>query len=98
MRKPEKGTGLARGLMVAAAVVLLAGCGSDKKAAGSAVEMRDMDVVDGTANDSMTDLDAVRSDGVGVGSNSGNQVAPTEKAKSGKPEAAGTESEDVPAE
>jgi hypothetical protein len=98
MIKPAKGTILGQGMIAAAAVLLLAGCGSDKKAAGSAVEMRDMDVVDGTANDAMTDLDAVRSDGVGVGSNTGNQSAPAETAKPAKADAESSESEAVPAE
>ncbi len=98
MIKPVKGTVVAQGLVALAAMMLLAGCGSDKKAAGSAVEMRDMDVVDGTANDAMTDLDAVRSDGVGVGSNSGNEAAPATKGKAAKADTAKTESEAVPAE
>jgi hypothetical protein len=51
--------------------LLLAGCGggSGDDAAGNTVEMRDMDVVDGTVNDSMTDLDAVQADGVGTPAN-----------------------------
>jgi len=54
-----------------AASAALAGCGGNTQTAGNDVEMRDMEVVDGTVNDSMTDLDAVRSDGVGVANNSG---------------------------
>ncbi len=59
--------------------LLLAGCGGGggNDAAGNAVEMRDMDVVDGTVNDSMTDLDAVRADGVGVPDNAANASRPT---------------------
>lgn len=100
MTKPDTGMLRAHGIAALAAALLLAGCGSPKKAAGNAVEMRDMEVVDGTANDAMTDLDAVRSDGVGVGSNAGNQSAPAApKAKPATPEAAsGGDSEAVPAE
>lgn len=54
-----------------AASAALAGCGGKTQTAGNDVEMRDMEVVDGTVNDSMTDLDAVRSDGVGMTNNSG---------------------------
>ncbi len=58
-------------LFGAGACLLLASCGDNKEAAGNAVQMRDMEVVDGTVNDSMTDLDAVKSDGVGVVDNAG---------------------------
>jgi len=55
--------------------LLLAGCGGgggSSETGGNAVEMRDMDIVDGTVNDSMTDLDAVRADGVGALGDTGN--------------------------
>ncbi|HWJ69482.1 MAG TPA: hypothetical protein VNS79_05475 [Sphingobium sp.] len=58
--------------------LLLAGCGGggSNEAAGNAVEMRDMDVVDGTVNDSMTDLDAVRANGIGTPGNASNVSRP----------------------
>jgi len=66
----------------ATACLALAGCGGGKEAAGNAVEMRDMEVVDGTVNDSMTDLDAVKADGVGMVENAGNVSRPaTRKAE-----------------
>jgi hypothetical protein len=39
----------------------LAACGGDKKE-GNVVQMKDMEVVDGTATDAMTDLDGVQSE------------------------------------
>jgi hypothetical protein len=64
----------------------LAGCGEKKS--GNSVEMRDMEVVDGTVNDSMTDLDAVKADGVGAVNNAGsvtraNAPKPDENAAGG---------------
>ena len=59
-------------VILAATAALLAGCGGERKvAAGNDVEMRDMDVVDGTINDSMTDLDAVQADSVGLANEAG---------------------------
>ena len=43
----------------------LAACGSADKG-GNKVEMKDMEVVDGTATDAMTDLDGVQSEGAAV--------------------------------
>ncbi len=45
-----------------AACALLAGCGDGDKS-GNSVQMKDMEVVDGTATDAMTDLDGVQSEG-----------------------------------
>ena len=39
----------------------VAGCGKDEKT-GNTVQMKDLEVVDGTATDAMTDLDGVQSD------------------------------------
>jgi len=78
--------GLARtGLvLLVSGAALLAGCGQDRTAASNVVEMRDMDVVDGTVNDAMTDLDAVSTGGIGQSENAGNstvarQPAPAEE-------------------
>jgi len=62
-------------LATTAAALTLAACDSTETA-GNAVEMRDMEVVDGTVNDSMTDLDAVKADGVGNVDNAGNVSRP----------------------
>lgn len=43
----------------------LAGCGSSDKG-GNTVQMKDMEVVDGTATDAMTDLDGVQSEGTSL--------------------------------
>jgi hypothetical protein len=85
------------GLALGLAATLLAGCGGNKTAESNVVEMRDMEVVDGTANDAMTDLDAVRADGIGVGSNEINASAPAKAAKPSAPAAAG-DTETVPTE
>ena len=83
-------------LLCASACLLLAGCGDNKEATGNAVQMRDMEVVDGTVNDSMTDLDAVKSDGVGVVDNAGSvtraqSTAPADNASSEDTETVATE-------
>lgn len=64
---------------------LLAGCG-DKEKSGSAVQMKDMEVVDGTATDAMTDLDGVQSEGTAISApaadNAANaSIAPAPKGK-----------------
>jgi hypothetical protein len=82
MKVRMRGTGrIARALALATVAALVAGCGTKPAAEGNMVEMRDMDVIDGTANDAMTDLDAVRSDGIGIGSNELNGSAPAAPAK-----------------
>ncbi|EQB31606.1 hypothetical protein M529_13805 [Sphingobium ummariense RL-3] len=69
----------------AASAPLLAGCsGSDKE--GKAVQMKDMEVVDGTATDAMTDLDGVQSEGTSVALSAGN--ASNASAPARAPEAA----------
>ncbi len=93
-RRDIAGHGL---IMLAAASLLLTGCGQKKTAASKVVEMRDMEVVDGTANDDMTDLDAVRTNGVGTGNNAAS-VAPAPKAKAPAPGKAPADTEAVPDE
>lgn len=88
-----------RGLCaLAMTALLIAGCGSKQEvAAGNDVEMRDMEVVDGTANDAMTDLDAVQADGVGTGGNVANASARA-PAPAAAPEPGGEDSEAVASE
>jgi hypothetical protein len=71
--RATRGLGL---IALTATSMLVAGCGQNKTAAGNAVEMRDMEVVDGSVNDDMTDLDAVRRNGIGVGNEMGNSARP----------------------
>jgi hypothetical protein len=85
---------LGQALALALTVTLVAGCDTKTTAEGNVVEMRDMEVVDGTANDAMTNLDAVRADGIGVGSNEQNASAPARPASP----AAAKDTETVPAE
>ena len=52
--------------MIVAALLLagplaLTGCGRDEKGS-NAIQMKDLEVVDGTATDAMTDLDGVQSE------------------------------------
>ncbi len=49
----------------------LAACGGEEKG-GNAVQMKDLEVVDGTATDAMTDLDGVQSEGTSVSMPGGN--------------------------
>lgn len=75
-------------LLATGACLLLAACGGGTETSGNAVEMRDMEVVDGTVNDSMTDLDAVKADGLGAVNNAGsvtraNEARPEESGNSG---------------
>ncbi|RJG52752.1 hypothetical protein D0Z70_18730 [Sphingobium terrigena] len=72
----------------------LAACGSADKG-GNKVEMKDMEVVDGTATDAMTDLDGVQSEGTAVALPSGNAAdnAATMIAKPAAEKAQGEEAE-----
>jgi hypothetical protein len=83
-------------LPLVGACLLLAGCGGGTETSGNAVEMRDMEVVDGTVNDSMTDLDAVKADGLGAVNNAGsvsraNGAQPAEGGNSGDTETVASE-------
>jgi hypothetical protein len=73
---------LSIGALVACA--LLAACGGGDKG-GNSVQMKDMEVVDGTATDAMTDLDGVQSEGTAtvlpVGNAADNGSASTPPAK-----------------
>lgn len=88
-----RGSGL---ILLGAGALLIAGCGQKKTAASNVVEMRDMEVVDGTTNDEMTDLDAVRTNGVGTGNSAGNSAVPAPKAPGTEKPAADAEA--VPSE
>ncbi|CAM5320784.1 hypothetical protein ACFSUK_11585 [Sphingobium scionense] len=54
----------------------LAGCGGGSEKTGNTVQMKDMEVVDGTATDAMTDLDGVQSEGTSLALPE-NRTAPT---------------------
>ncbi|MFZ2997976.1 hypothetical protein [Sphingobium sp.] len=55
-------------------IAALTGCGGSEKG-GNSVQMKDMEVVDGTATDAMTDLDGVQSEGTAVALPEGNSAA-----------------------
>ena len=63
-----------------AAFLPLAACGGADKG-GNSVQMKDMEVVDGTATDAMTDLDGVQSEGTSVANAASNDSAATAPAK-----------------
>lgn len=48
------------------AATLLTACGSGKDEGEKNVAMRDMEVVDGTTTDAMTDLDGVQTEGIAL--------------------------------
>lgn len=63
--------------------IALAGCGS-KKESSTAVPMNNLEVVDGTTTDAMTDLDGVQSEGTALAlpaNRSDNAAAPATAAK-----------------
>ena len=67
----------------------LAGCGGSDKGSNS-VQMKDMEVVDGTASDAMTDLDGVQSEGTAVtlpGTNSTDNASAPAAAKAAQKDA-----------
>jgi hypothetical protein len=61
-------------------IAVLAGCGGRQADKGNAVTMRDVEVVDGTANDAMTDLDAAQVDGTGLAFNGSGGAAANQAA------------------
>jgi len=87
---------------LAAALLPLAACGEKKQEQSTAIEMKDMEVVDGTASDAMTDLDGVRSEGTALADTGSNATAPANAAapapKTEKADAAEGSSAEVVAE
>jgi hypothetical protein len=71
----------------------IAACGGADKG-GNKVEMKDMEVVDGTATDAMTDLDGVQSEGTAVALPGGN-AADNASAAIAKPAAEKAQGEDA---
>lgn len=69
-------------LAPAALALTLAACGGGEKEAGNTVALKDMEVVDGTASDAMTDLDGVRAEGTAmIAGNGSNSSSPAPAAK-----------------
>ncbi|MBB6123846.1 hypothetical protein [Sphingobium subterraneum] len=62
-------------LAVSLVALSLSGCGDKGSGTSGTVKMKDMDVVDGTINDAMTDLDGVQSEAVAI-ADSGNATGP----------------------
>lgn len=93
----------ARSLCVLLIPLALLACGKSDPEPGKKVEMRDMEVVDGTVSDSMTDLDAVRADGTALAGNAADNAAQpsnrsTRRAPRGEVDEAAQDAEAVPAE
>lgn len=72
---------------------LLTACGGGDKG-GNTVQMKDMEVVDGTATDAMTDLDGVQSEGAAVALPTANAAAPAAD-NAARPEAPAPDAEVV---
>ncbi len=75
-----------------ASCALVAACGGETKG-GNSVQMKDMDVVDGTTTDAMTDLDGVQSEGGVLALPSGNATVDAPGNAADKPEPAAANSE-----
>ncbi|MEJ7926849.1 hypothetical protein WG908_08800 [Sphingobium sp. AN641] len=67
-------------IMISAAGLMLSACGSGPKD-GNSVQMKDLEVVDGTATDAMTDLDGVQSEGTSIALPDNNGAVPTNETK-----------------
>lgn len=65
---------------------LLTACGGDEKS-GNAVQMKDLEVVDGTTTDAMTDLDGVQSEAPALVSSSAPAANATTPSTSAEPAA-----------
>lgn len=80
-------------ILFAALALGLSGCGSKDNGNTNTVAMKNLEVVDGTASDAMTDLDGVKSEGTStVVTNSSNASAPAlSKAPTNSTEPADTE-------
>lgn len=73
------------------ACLALGACSGGGETAGNTVEMRDLEVVEGTVNDSMTDLDAVNLDGVGTANNASGMSRAPASGTADEPSGEGTE-------
>ncbi|MFC3442639.1 hypothetical protein ACFOKF_15800 [Sphingobium rhizovicinum] len=73
-------------LLFVTACLPLAACG-EKQQSETKVQMKDMEVVDGTATDAMTDLDGVQSEGTAVAMPTGNASAGNSSSAPAKPAA-----------
>ncbi len=77
-----------RGLVLSAALALSACGGSGGSGNGANVELKDMEKVDGTINDAMTDLDGVQAEGTAMApganvSGASNGASATQKEEAG---------------
>lgn len=86
---------IARSVAASLLLLMLAACGGGDKG-GNKVEMKDMEVVDGTASDAMTDLDGVQSEGGSAtmpGNEAANAAAPAKPSAKTMEKAPGEEAE-----
>lgn len=90
----------ARPIIIAGSIacsLLLAACGGGGEKEGNSIQMKDLEVVDGTATDAMTDLDGVQAEGTavvapnGVAGNAANAADRAAPAPKPEAEAADTE-------
>ncbi|MES1986215.1 MAG: hypothetical protein V4461_14825 [Pseudomonadota bacterium] len=67
-------------IFVSAFTLPLTACGSNKTETTSTIAMNNLDVVDGTTTDAMTDLDGVKSEGTAMVPGSAGNTATTSNA------------------
>ncbi|CAN5449434.1 hypothetical protein BH10PSE12_BH10PSE12_24290 [soil metagenome] len=63
---PSSVTSISRWFGVLSLALALAACGKSGTTTGNGVAMKDLEVVDGTTTDAMTDLDGVRAEGTAM--------------------------------
>ena len=84
-------------IVCTAALLSLTACGGGDKS-GSNVQMKDMEVMDGTATDAMTDLDGVQSEGTAIAAPGNDGGANQSASASDTPAAAPAEDAEVVAD
>lgn len=70
-----------RTLLLTALALSLASCGGKSSENTNSVAMKDLEVVDGTASDAMTDLDGVKSEGTAMAPSNGSGAATATRPK-----------------
>ena len=79
-----------------ASLMALGACNSGDKQGGNAVALKNLEVVDGTTSDAMTDLDGVRSEGTAVTPSAGNASGAAAAPAANSSDAAKPQDEDSP--
>lgn len=72
-----------RTILLTAMALSIASCGGKSSDSTNTVAMKDLEVVDGTASDAMTDLDGVKSEGTAMMPSNDSGAASASKSKTG---------------